>query len=128
MDEIADKLAIQELVARYNMAWDAQEPDRVTACFTDDGVFVDAAGGEHAGRSAIDAFVRKSEELFGQMRHITSTHLVTFDGDDAATHRCYVVFVSHPGGERVLDTGGYEDHVVRTDGGWRFERRVVSFD
>jgi hypothetical protein len=38
------------------------------------------------------------------------------------------VFVSHPSGERVLDTGGYVDQVKFTDEGWRFVRRRVSFD
>ena len=62
------------------------------------------------------------------MRHITSTHLVEFTSETTARHRCYVVFVSPPGGERVLDTGGYEDEVVHTDQGWRFVRRTLSFD
>jgi uncharacterized protein (TIGR02246 family) len=128
MNDLAHKLAIQELVARYNMAWDAEDPGGVSACFTPTGVFVDAAGGEHAGREAIEAFARASTEQFGRMRHITSTHLVDFRGDSAALHRCYVVFVSHPHGERVLDTGAYEDQVEFSDGNWLFARRVVRFD
>ncbi|HJS94144.1 MAG TPA: nuclear transport factor 2 family protein [Solirubrobacteraceae bacterium] len=128
MNNLEHKLAIQELVARYNMAWDAEDPSGVSACFTTAGVFVDAVGGEHAGREEIEAFVRASTEQFGRMRHITSTHLVEFAGDQAALHRCYVVFVSHPQGERVLDTGAYEDQVELSEGEWRFARRIVRFD
>jgi uncharacterized protein (TIGR02246 family) len=128
MNEVEKKIAIQELVARYGMAWDSMDVDGVLDCFTEDGVFVDAAGGEHRGREAIAAFVRGSEQQFGAMRHISSTHLVNLEEEGAAKHRCYVVFVSHPGGERVLDTGEYEDSVVLEGNTWRFARRVVRFD
>jgi uncharacterized protein (TIGR02246 family) len=128
MNEVEARIAIQELVARYGMCWDSMDVDGVLDCFTEDGVFVDAVGDEHRGRDEIAAFVRGSERQFGAMRHIASTHLVSFEGDGAASHRCYVVFVSHPGGERRLDTGEYEDSVVLEDTGWRFARRVVRFD
>lgn len=128
MSDAETRLAIQELVAQYNMAWDGQDPTGVSSCFTPDGVFVDAAGGEHRGTDAIEQFVRASEEQFGRMRHITSSHLVSFNDDRSAVHRCYVIFVSHPNQERVLDTGEYEDRVERVDGGWRFRRRIVRFD
>jgi uncharacterized protein (TIGR02246 family) len=128
MNHTEERLAIYELVARYNMAWDAQDPGGVSGCFTPDGVFVDAAGTEHAGSEAIERFVRASDAQFGRMRHITSTHLVSFSDDRSAVHRCYVIFVSHPGQERVLDTGEYEDHLERVSGDWRFRRRIVRFD
>jgi uncharacterized protein (TIGR02246 family) len=129
MIDVTDKLAIQELVARYNIAWDAEDPAGVVACFTEDGVFVDAAANEHQGREAISAFVTRSYDLFGRMRHITSSHLVSPGDEFGLVHRCYVVFVSHPGDERVLDTGEYEDRVERAgDGEWLFKRRVVRFD
>jgi uncharacterized protein (TIGR02246 family) len=128
MDDTAARLAIHELVATYDMAWDTGDADGVVATFLADGVFVDAAGGAHEGREALHDFVTASPGQFGAMRHITSTHLVDFTSQTEARHRCYVVFVSHPNGERRLDTGGYEDHVVLTDEGWRFARRTVSFD
>ena len=128
MDETAARLAIHELVATYGMAWDSEDADGVVRTFLPDGVFVDAAGTAHEGQAAIREFAVGSREQFGAMRHITSTHLVEFRGDRTARHGCYVVFVSHPEGDRVLDTGGYEDEVVLTDEGWRFARRHVSFD
>lgn len=122
------KLDIQDLVARYNMAWDTGDVDGVLACFVPDGVFTDAAGGEHQGHAAIRAFVEASPGAFGRMRHITSSHLVDLTDGNSARHRCYVVFVSHPGGNRVLDTGEYDDRVRLVDGEWHFAARKVSFD
>jgi uncharacterized protein (TIGR02246 family) len=128
MTEAAEKIQIHELVADYNWAWDHGDWDGVVACFTPDGVFVDAAGGEHRGAAGIRAFATGSRDLFGVMRHITSSHRVTGIDGSGARHRCYMVFLSHPEGERKLDTGEYDDTLVRIDGGWRFTRRVVRFD
>ena len=127
-DPTAARLAIHELVARYNMSWDREDVDGVLACFTPDGVFVDAAGGEHRGHEALRTFVSASPAAFGRMRHITSSHLVEQLTGRTARHRCYVVFVSHPAGERVLDTGEYDDAVEFTEGSWRFTSRTVAFD
>ena len=128
MDESAARLAIHELVATYNMSWDCEDVEGVVETFVPEGVFVDAAGRTHKAHVRIREFVVASPGQFGAMRHITSSHLVEFTGEASARHRCYVVFVSHPGGERVLDTGSYEDEVVLTAGGWRFVRRTVTFD
>jgi uncharacterized protein (TIGR02246 family) len=122
------KLDIHELTARYNIAWDTGDVEGVLRCFTADGVFTDAAGGAHRGHDGIRAFVEASPAAFGRMRHITSSHLVDLVDSTSARHRCYVIFISHPGGERVLDTGEYDDHVVLVDGSWRFAARTVAFD
>lgn len=127
-DPSVSRLAIHELVARYNMSWDSEDVDGVLACFSADGVFIDAAGGQHRGHDAIRAFVAASPAAFGKMRHITSSHLVEQLTDRTAQHRCYVVFVSHPAGERVLDTGEYDDAVELSEGAWRFTSRTVAFD
>ncbi|MCU1673644.1 MAG: nuclear transport factor 2 family protein [Frankiales bacterium] len=126
--DTAARLAIHELVARYNMSWDSDDVDGVLSCFSADGVFIDAAGGQHRGHSAIRAFVSASPAAFGKMRHITSSHLVELQAGGRARHRCYVVFVSHPEGQRVLDTGEYEDAVELAAGSWRFTSRTVTFD
>jgi uncharacterized protein (TIGR02246 family) len=128
IDTATAKLDIHELVARYNIAWDTGDVEGVLACFVPDGRFTDAAGGEHRGHANIRAFVEGSPAAFGRMRHITSSHLVDLHEGSSARHRCYVVFVSHPGGDRVLDTGEYDDHVVLVDGAWRFAARTVAFD
>lgn len=129
MDEVKDTLAIQKLVALYNVAWDTNQAADVAECFTEAGIFQDVTGTEHEGRSAIMAFVRQSQQTFGAMRHLTSSHLVGFTSPDEARHTCYMLFVSHPSqGERRLDVGSYADAVARTPDGWRFTRREIRFD
>jgi uncharacterized protein (TIGR02246 family) len=128
MLDASAKIDVHELVATYNIAWDTGDVDGVLRCFTSDGTFTDAVGGVHRGHDGIRAFVEASPSAFGRMRHITSSHLVEVVDSTAVRHRCYVVFVSHPGGKRVLDTGEYDDHVVLVDGSWHFAARTVAFD
>jgi uncharacterized protein (TIGR02246 family) len=128
MQEAPIQVQIPELVARYNFCWDQGDPDGFVACFTPDGVFVDATGAEHTGPGEISAFVTQSLENFGAMQHVTSSHLVEELGQDAYRHRCYLIFVSHPEGERTVNYGDYDDEVVQVGGALRFRRRVVRLD
>lgn len=122
------RIQIQELVARYNWAWDHHDVQGVLNCFAADGVFVDAAGEAHRGSGEIEKFVEASFFRFGNMRHMTMSHLVSFSDGHRAQHRCYVLFVSHPDSTPVLDTGEYEDEIVWESGPPRFGSRVVRFD
>jgi uncharacterized protein (TIGR02246 family) len=128
IDEVVARQQIQDLVARYNFAWDDLLENGVADCFVEGGVFVDAKGIAHRGHDAIKEFVRGSDVMFGRMRHITSTHLVTFERDDVAIHRCYLVFASFLDQGGILHTGEYRDAVVLQDGKWRFRERAVRLD
>lgn len=122
------KLQVEDLVSRYNLAWDHHDVQGVVDCFVADGVFVDAAGSGHRGSEEIGEFVAASFLQFGEMRHMTMSHLVSPVDVSRAQHRCYVLFVSHPEGARVLDTGEYEDEIVWEAGNPRFQARTVRFD
>lgn len=122
------QLEVEELVARYNWAWDHHDVQGVVDCFAPDGVFVDAAGGKHRGSAEIQKFIQGSFAQFGEMRHMTMSHLLSPVEGSRAHHRCYVLFVSHPDGARVLDTGEYEDEVRWDDGRPHFSTRLVRFD
>lgn len=127
-DAMVRQLQVEELVARYNWAWDHHDVQGVVDCFTADGVFVDAAGGAHRGSEGVRGFVEASFSQFGQMRHMTMSHLLSPVDSSRAQHRCYVLFVSHPEDARVLDTGEYEDEIVWEAGSPRFHARMVRFD
>jgi uncharacterized protein (TIGR02246 family) len=127
-EQVVARQQIQDLVARYNFAWDDLSADGVVNCFVDDGVFIDAKGFAHHGHDAIKQFVQGSDVLFGRMRHITSTHLVTFEQDDTAIHRCYLVFASFLDQGGILHTGDYRDIVVLEHGKWLFRERIVRLN
>lgn len=124
----ARHVEVEELVARYNWAWDHHDVQGVVDCFAADGVFVDAAGDAHRGHEEIRQFAEASYSLFGEMRHMTMSHLVSQADGSVVQHRCYVLFVSHPKGDRVLDTGEYEDEVDLEGDKPHFRSRIVRFD
>jgi hypothetical protein len=124
----ADRLAILELAARYNHAFDAGESEAWAACFTPDGVFAwgrDEAGGEARGRDALVAYNRNREGVTTR-RHWTDNHVITGDSD-RASHTCYLSLI-RAGSGAVVVTGRYTDELERRGGVWLFRRRHVQPD
>lgn len=137
--EIADRLAIYELYARYAQAADLPGGDEYADCFTADG-WTDISFGHTAasfrergldcldesgkvrGRANLTTIATK---VRGQpvYRHLTvNAHVATYDGD-RATGSAYFVVISPDG--RIHQFGRYEDVIVRDgDGQWRFAERI----
>ena len=66
-------------------------------------------------------------ELFDATQHVMTNHLVTIGGDRAWSHT-YGMWrlIRHAAGDPPVwdGTGYYDDHLVRTDAGWRIAKRV----
>jgi hypothetical protein len=125
---MAINFQVGQLVTTYNNSWDEGRAADVSACFTPDGIFVDATGTAHQGRVAIEAFVEKSRTLFGSMRHLTTNHVV-FEGPAGWVHRCYILFVWGIGlPEKTSATGHYDDEFVLEPDGPLFTIRRVYLD
>jgi len=137
--EVADRLAIYELYARYAQAADLQDGAAYASCFTADGwtdissfghvdrlrergiSFVDADG-KVRGRGSLTAIATKAPgaDLY---RHFTVNALVTSLRGDRATGQAYFLVVSPDG--HIHQFGRYVDVIVRdTDGQWRFSERM----
>jgi ketosteroid isomerase-like protein len=120
---VADYLAIRELTARYNRAYDEPDEDAWVATFCDDGIF------ESTGKR----FIQGADELRAYFRvaphaviHMTSDALIEVDGD-RARQRCTVVAFRRDGDTVVIHAvGTYDDQVRRTSQGWRFLHRVAT--
>jgi len=126
LSELADRLAIRELTARYNRAFDDVDPDAYARVFTEDGV-LEVDGEPIAGREALIETVRATG--YGIV-HITSDAIVAIDGD-AAVQECTLLTARRAqdrSENAFLATGRYRDELVRTPDGWRFKRRSVTMD
>ena len=125
LQEIADKLEIRELVARYCRAVDDTDAEAFAQAFTADGVF-ETALGVVTGRDALLAHGRKM--VFGNV-HITTDAIIEIDGD-RATHTCTMLLGRRredKAANEIVATGRYFDELVRTPDGWRFSsRRAVT--
>ena len=146
LDDLLAREAIRDLVARYNSYGDTGKFDLLWPLFAPDAVMeiisVNGAGVTHAGLDEIkriftganDRVVAQSDAALAPamyIRHSTATHQIDPVDADHATGRCYFsVIVGQVGGPvGGLDHWGrYVDHYVRSDGAWRFQRRVVFVD
>jgi hypothetical protein len=120
-----------ELSARYNkaaLAWDAEA---FAGCFTPDGRLVRAhLGSEVQGGEALKAMMRGGADSGKPASyHLTTDFIVEIDGD-RATQTCQLLLygwdlsVDRPGPNVLRGVGHFEDKLVRTPEGWRFEERV----
>ena len=118
----ADKLEIQELIARYNHAVDSGDTAAYAATFTEDGSF-------QGGRDPVQGRENLAEMAgrAGGNRHWTANHIIDGDGD-AATLRCYVMVTRTGEGTQIGSTGLYTDELKKVNGAWLFAKRRVAMD
>jgi hypothetical protein len=134
LDEVAARLEIADLLARYSYAIDFRQWDELDAMFTDDAV-VDytATGGVRGSVAEIKAFVASAFAGVHRSQHLMGSMAITVDGAaGTATARtmCHnpMVFAGAGGQQdpgRLAYFGiWYHDRLVRTDAGWRIAERT----
>ena len=129
--EVEDRLAINDLFVRYTRALDRGDVETLVDCFTPDASLDSPAIGQHSGHAAIRAFAERFarfHERGAQLRHVISNLAVEIDGDRARA-TCYLLNVlTRNGKSELLAPGRYECDLVKSDGTWRFQKRVVILD
>jgi ketosteroid isomerase-like protein len=130
-DPVPVRVAVGDLVARYNVSADVGRFDETVDLFTADAV-MELPSGEHRGRDAIRAmFADTAERLAGDggapraVRHVSATHQVDVVDADHATGRAYYVVFLDEGPDHW---GRYIDEYRRDDGTWRIAHRRVTVD
>lgn len=129
LEDLADRLAITDLLYRYAAALDDRDWALLATCFTPAAVAIyGGRAGTNEGFPAIEATCRRSLEPLDASQHIVTNPQVTVEGD-AARSRCYLqaqhVKRGTEGGDNFTVAGSYLDRLVRTPDGWRIaERRL----
>lgn len=129
--EVADRLEISDLIARYAVVIDAQRFDDLDALFTA-GATIDysAFGGPSGGVAEIKTFLGSSLPFFARSQHMMGLPLIDIDGDTAhARTSCNNPMIStkRDGSTAVWLIGlWYDDDLVRTPAGWRFSLRAQT--
>ena len=140
MTEVADKLAILEMIAQYSYTYDARDADAFAEVFLENGVFeVFVAGRPRAilrlqSRKEIRAWAaRRLRERAGRFssRHYQSG--IRFDTlTRAQAHVRVMVLVTRQDASgappSVNLTGVYHDVWRKTVAGWRLARRAAHTD
>ena len=127
-DDVADRLAIQDLIARYPIVVDGADYDGLDELFTADArIDFTAFGGPVGTPAEIKPFLRDSLGLFSRTQHMMGLPVINVDGDRASARTpCNnpMVLTEADGSTKVWLIGlWYDDELVRTESGWRFAAR-----
>jgi hypothetical protein len=135
LEEISDRLEIQQLMVDYSSAIDQKRFDDLDRVFTPDA-YIDyrATGGTEGTYPDVKAWLAENLPNFPSYAHMLGNfdvRILRSEAGDTATSRtmCFnpmVFAVSERGhAKQVLFVGiWYDDEFLRTPDGWRITRRV----
>jgi hypothetical protein len=132
MITMEDKIAVQELIARFTRCSDFGDWEGLAAIYTAD--VVTEMEGISIRYEGIDAQVEHAKEsdrqAEGKNRHYNFNLIVSEqDGQVFADYAFMNVNAGHaPMSSKIVVTGRQRDTVVKTGEGWKIARRFVQFD
>jgi ketosteroid isomerase-like protein len=118
----ADRLAIDDLLARFVDAVARRSPEALRELFTADAVAEGPAEPPREGAAAIVAALVKGFEDWDVLVIVPHAHLVAIDGDTARV-RWYLSEIGRRSGDDVVYAGVYHDELRRDIDRWCFARR-----
>lgn len=135
LQEISDRLEIQQLMVDYANALDTRDFDRLDGVFTPDA-YIDyrTTGGIEGRYPEVKAWLRKVMARFPAYQHLNGNMDIRLSGDAATSRTCCfnpMAIALADGTRQVMFIGlWYLDKFVRTPEGWRLCERIEekSFD
>ena len=128
-----DRLGIMDLISRYVTRIDSGDLDGYVANFAPNGT-IEWANGRAEGHDAIRNWVGGLMAAGigatpAQVRHFVSLPYITGDSERGTAQTYVIVFgLDASGNVTVPSVGSYTDTVVKVDGKWLFEKRIMLAD
>ena len=122
---LEDRIAIRELVDAYTDAIHQRDEQAWGSTWTDNGVW-HVGGAEIRGRDQIVGAWREAMAGFNFVSFQAAPGMIAVDGVKASA-RIYTseYLVDHQ--EKIVEIRGqYDDNLLKTDGGWRFQSRIYT--
>jgi len=128
---IADRIAINDLLAKYAWSLDTGDVDALVDCFTPDAVVIEEVFEEPdrwEGRDNIRRFAehfRNVPNFPGRQHHITNS--VVKGNGKRCTARSFALVTECQGEPPyVIRFAGYwDDQLVKVSGRWKFAQRII---
>ena len=132
-----DRMAVEDVMARYVWAVDSLDPDGYAAVFTEDAI-IDANGNISKGREEIRKIVtsliqrhddNKTKGLpTSNLYHVISNVRITFPKPGEALHRSYwqTVVRDKDGKMTAAAMGRSEDRLIKRNGKWLIKERKLT--
>ena len=130
MQDLADRLAVQDVMIKYASSCDRRDMEEYGSCFAEDAVITGfgGTGGDIHGRQAWVDYVAKALQNFTGTQHFVGNQRVWLDGDTAkletsvqATH----FLASRPGTTLTLFATYYDD-LVKRNGAWEITNHRLA--
>lgn len=128
LQEMSDRIEIQDLFARYSFAIDERDWDALDSVFTPDArIDYTETGGATGSLAEIKAWLPTALARFPMFQHMVATTRLTLTGDRATSRTILfnpMTYRGDDGSEQVFFIGlWYRDALVRTPAGWRISER-----
>ena len=127
LEEMSDRLEIQQLLAAYCTAIDAGRFDELDQLFTDDAeIDLSVTGGAYGPFGEVKAWLIETLSSMGAYMHLVSNIDLRLTGDTATARTACVnpLVLDSKSNAVYLICFWYEDEFTRTSGGWRFRKRT----
>ncbi len=128
LQQIADRIEIDDLLTRYATAVDNKDWELYATCFTPDA-FIDysSAGGAKGPMPEVKQWLAEVMPMFPMTQHLVVNKVVAIDGDHATARSAVFNPMGLPDGDGLqlfFDGAYYNDKLVRTPDGWRISERI----
>ena len=127
MTDVADRIALQDVMLRYAAGVDDRDLDLYESCFADDCEIVGFSDGTVHGASAWRAYVEKALAKYGETQHMLGPQLATVDGDEAScrTDVQALHYLKDAPGSTLTLWATYRTNMRRIQGEWKIVRHEL---
>lgn len=125
LEDLADRLEIDDLLTRYATAIDTRDFDLLDSVFCADAhVDYTSAGGIAGDFPTVKAWLSEVLPHFPAYQHLVGNRRVTLAGDTATSVSVFYNPMVQGDGSTFFVGGEYHDRLVRTPDGWRIAERI----
>lgn len=130
---MTSRIAIENLLNTYSLAYDSRDLETMEACFTADAVFsMQIAGQDPMSFESRDTIMKLMTDSMSsqtdQRRHINSNLLVS-EEDGVVGTTSYLTLVATEGDQiQLLSSGVYRNEIVEDEGSLRFRKLHLDLD